>query len=267
MGAAANLKIATGYRSRMEEGPRDQTVLSLTTTQVDANTIRGTLSAIIPDSTQGWFAYCFYAYEDSTPGSNQMCINVVLVTDTRPQIFTSSDPSVQNGLNRFIVAEGQPLIVTVRAFKPPEDDFVVVSLNPEAAAAGAVLRQLTSGHNATYQFVYTASRDSVGQTIGGCITARGTAGDFRVVEENEICIQMEIRRCVYSVREAESLVSISQELGISWLQLWNYNKEGIKRPDFDLRQGDIINVGQLYEVDGGDSLYNIAERFSTSVEM
>eukprot|EP00960_Hanusia_phi_P032535 749908-Hanusia_phi.AAC.2 len=37
------------------------------------------------------------------------------------------------------------------------------------------------------------------------------------------------------------------------------------RPDIDLRTGDQVRVGQLYRVDSGDTLYNVADRFSSTV--
>ena len=62
-------------------------------------------------------------------------------------------------------------------------------------------------------------------------------------------------------------MSIAQSLGVSWLQVWNYNKEDLSRPDLDLAKGQALRVGQLYEVAKGDTMSNVASRFSTTVEM
>mmetsp|Transcript_30444 Transcript_30444/g.98108 ORF Transcript_30444/g.98108 Transcript_30444/m.98108 type:complete len:108 (-) Transcript_30444:158-481(-) len=74
-----------------------------------------------------------------------------------------------------------------------------------------------------------------------------------------------VKKCVWTVKTGESFISIAQSIGISWLQLWNFNKGNYSRPDIDLRTGDPVNVGQLYQVDNGDTLYNIADRFSSTV--
>jgi len=170
-----------------------------------------------------------------------------------------------NRPNHYSVAEGQELRVRIAAFKPPTDDTVTIAL--ASGPDGAELDVESVGNDAVSFLSFRPSRSLAGAALQACVTARGASGVYRTVEDAQVCVTIEVRRCVWTVQEAESLVSLSQELGVSWLQLWNFNKANISRPDFDLQTGQTVNVGQLYAVDRGDTLFNLAERFSTSIEM
>jgi len=63
----------------------------------------------------------------------------------------------------------------------------------------------------------------------------------------------------------ESLRSIAQQLGMTWLQLWAFNKDSLLKADVDLTVGSSLRVGQLYQVEEGDSLYALADRLGTTI--
>ena len=94
--------------------------------------------------------------------------------------------------------------------------------------------QISVGHNASSLFRYTPPRKYAGTTQAACFAARGAPGPLRVQEEAVTCLDIEIERCVWTIKEGESLLSMAQDLGMSWLQLWNYNKMTIRKPDQDL---------------------------------
>ncbi|EKX49657.1 hypothetical protein GUITHDRAFT_135834 [Guillardia theta CCMP2712] len=112
---------------------------------------------------------------------------------------------------------------------------------------------------------YEPPRTYAGADIEICINAQGASSAATLSKVNQFCITIMVKKCVWTVKTGESFISIAQSIGISWLQLWNFNKGNYSRPDIDLRTGDPVNVGQLYQVDNGDTLYNIADRFSSTV--
>jgi len=277
---ASNLMIVVGYKSRAEEGALNSTGMQFETTSASTTSISGQVRVpVVADWNEGWFAVCFYAaYQYEVPGSSPAemqtvgsgvhCVDVVFAVDTQPQVTLSADAMFADPLNRphyYSVAEGQELRVRIQAFKPPTDDEVRIEL--ASGPEDAVLESESTGNEAVSVLSFTPTREMAGATVRACVTARGAGGSFRVVEDAELCVNIDVRRCVWTVQEAESMVTLAQALGVSWLQLWNFNKATISRPDFDLQTGQVINVGQLYAVDRGDTLYNLAERFSTTMAM
>jgi len=251
---------------------------------------------LVPDWSQGWVAICFVSYLTSNPvvKSQMQCLDLVLSKDDTVQLSSSTPPEFvvasASGLplpNTYSMREGQTIALNVRAFKPPKDDVVTLRLSGdangdglldaiEAAAyynssalnpAGARLETVKGGHNATFRIHYQPPRQYAGNVVHLCFSAQGAPGKYRVISEAEKCVSIAVDRCVWTVRESENLVSVAQSLGISWLQVWNYNKQEISRPDLDLAKGQALKVGQLYQVAKGDTLANMAGRFSTSVDM
>jgi len=51
---------------------------------------------------------------------------------------------------------------------------------------------------------------------------------------------------------------------IGWLQLWNFNKAWLSRPDDGLSPGQAVQVGQLYTAVPGDSVTTLAATFATT---
>jgi len=273
---ATDLSIAVGFKSRAEDGATNTTGMSFVATSTSAGAVAGELLVpVVGVWNTGWFALCFYAYYQAPSGgamrtvaSAVTCVDVVFAVDAQPRLTLSADPMFADPLNRpnhYSVAEGQELRVRIAAFKPPTDDTVTIAL--ASGPDGAELDVESVGNDAVSFLSFRPSRSLAGAALQACVTARGASGVYRTVEDAQVCVTIEVRRCVWTVQEAESLVSLSQELGVSWLQLWNFNKANISRPDFDLQTGQTVNVGQLYAVDRGDTLFNLAERFSTSIEM
>uniref|UniRef100_A0A6U4VFF1 LysM domain-containing protein n=2 Tax=Hemiselmis andersenii TaxID=464988 RepID=A0A6U4VFF1_HEMAN len=229
----------------------------------------GTLTATLSVSPQlgyeGWMALCFSVeFQGLSNVSSMGCINMNVTQDAAPVISASAAQFQVSSLG-FRLREGQQLEALINGFKPAEEDNVTVVLRSDIEGAQS-FSPVSIGNNASSLFVYIPPRADSGRTNSVCFAARGADGPLRVQEEAVTCVSVEIERCVWTVREGESLLSLSHDLGISWLQLWNFNKRALRQPDKDLRTGDGIMVGQEYEVQRGDSLYNIATRFSTTVQ-
>ena len=85
----------------------------------------------------------------------------------------------------------------------------------------------------------------------------------------QVCIMLRVPKCLYRVKEGQTLLDIAELYGINWLQLWALNKD-ISRPEGHglpggIKAGDIVHVGQLVLVRRGDSLERIAARFGTTL--
>jgi len=214
---------------------------------------------------QGWAAVCFAAAIEGTHiASAQACVNVNNSADGQP-VLTAFNQEFQASGSLFRVREGQNLDVTLRGCKPVEGENITIS-QTNTVEGGNPLVPLTVGSNSSSLFRYVAPRSRAGSVVQACFRAEGAPDpETGSPGVSDVCIDVEIERCVWTVRGSESLLSISQELGVSWLQLWNYNKGSLRRPDLDLEQGSAVKVGQLYQVQLGDSLYNVAQRFSTTV--
>jgi len=304
-GAEGNVNIAVGYRSRMQDGVPNPTGVSWlvpATERINGKAV-GKVDYLVPDWAQGWVAVCFVSYltNDTSIKSPMECLDLVLQKDETTQLSTSTPDEFKVRTsageivpNSYTMREGQTLPLMVRAFKPPKDDEISLVLSgddnskngtsddidmldeKEAAKEynttrlppwGATLEVIKTGHNATFRISYVPPRGYTGVNVRLCFKARGAEGDYRTIADTQLCVSINIQRCVWTVRESENLVSISQSIGVSWLQVWNYNKEGLSRPDLDLNKGQSLKVGQLYQVAKGDTLFNLGGRFSTSVEM
>jgi len=250
----SDLTIVSGFR-----GPGS--TLSFTSGN---GSLAATLSVSPPLGYEGWTAMCFSVmFRGQYNASTQGCINMNISADAKP-IISATAPDFQVSAVGFRLREGQELRAIINGFKPAEEDNVTVFLRSELDGANSFV-PITSGNNASSLFTYTPPRAESGMTQQACFAARGSQGALRVQEEAVTCLSVEIERCVWTVKEGESLLTLAQDLGMSWLQLWNYNKGLLQQPDKDLKTGDGIKVGQPYQVQMGDSLYNIAERFSTTV--
>lgn len=291
--------ISVGYRSRMSEKGvtivGEENSIRVTMTQYD-NTTVAHVSYLVPDWVEGWIGLCFAAYKKSNPRiqSDLKCVDLVLLKNEVTQVYTMADKEFvqmsHDGVavpNSYTMREGQVLPLIVRAFKPPKDDFINLTISGDTnfdnvldlEEAGkyynkslqtpwnASLQIVEAGHNASFLVTYTPPRGYTGTNLRLCLKARGAEGRYRVVEDTELCVSIEVQRCVWTVQESENLVSIAQSIGVSWLQVWNYNKEDLSRPDLDLAKGQAVRVGQLYQVSKGDTLASIAGRFSTSLDM
>jgi len=251
----SRIDIASGFR-----GPGS----SYTLDQSNGSTVVTITYDPLPGYS-GWSLFCFQARDSVTLAtSSQACINLNITVDAKPFISARAS-TFQVSATGFRLREGQQLEAIVNGFKPADQDNVTIYLKTDLEGANS-FEQISVGHNASSLFQYTPPRKYAGTTQAACFAARGAPGPLRVQEEAVTCLDIEIERCVWTIKEGESLLSMAQDLGMSWLQLWNYNKMTIRKPDQDLLAGSGIRVGQLYSVQNGDSLYNIAERYSTSVE-
>jgi hypothetical protein len=266
-GSAGSLGFSVGYRSRFGDGAPSATGGLLTTV---ANGDSATLSVefLVPSWTLGWIAMCFSAYDKQHPhvASPPVCVDLYVTSDSAPTLSATAATEFVLTPTRFRVREGQPLRVHFNALIPPQDANVEITLEPLAGVEGIGIEPIVQGNNASSDLLFVPPRGMTGATVEACVRAVGQAGQYRVLESRRMCIEIEVQRCQWTVRESESMVTIAAQTGVSWLQLWNFNKGVVTRPDFDLRTGEAIKVGQLYEVDAGDTLSNIASRFSTSVE-
>mmetsp|Transcript_27556 Transcript_27556/g.69536 ORF Transcript_27556/g.69536 Transcript_27556/m.69536 type:complete len:630 (+) Transcript_27556:72-1961(+) len=252
---SAPLAVVSGFR-----GPGS----ALTYVQGNG-TVDARLSFSPPVGYEGWTAVCFSVeVQGATNVSTQACINLNVTQDAAP-VVSATAPQFQVSSLGFRLREGQQLEALINGFKPAEEDNVTVFLRSDLEGAKS-FQPVTVGNNASSLFIYVPPRSESGKTNSVCFGAKGAAGALRVQEEAVTCLSVQIERCVWTVREGESLLSLAHDLGISWLQLWNFNKRLLQQPDKDLKPGDGIMVGQGYQVQLGDSLYNIATRFSTTVK-
>jgi len=270
-GASGTVGFTVGYRSRFEDGAPSATGGVLTTVAAgDSATV--SVEYLVPSWTLGWVAMCFSAYDTANPSvsSSPVCINFLSTADSAPTLTATAASEFALGPTRFRVREGQELRVNFNALIPPLDANVQISLEPVHGLSGALVEGISiahriTGNNASSDLVFVPPRAMAGAHVEACVQAVGQAGEYRRLETRRMCVVIEVQRCQWTVQEAESMVTIAAETGVSWLQLWNFNKGVVTRPDFDLRSGESIKVGQLYEVDDGDTLSNIAARFSSSV--
>ena len=217
---------------------------------------------LVPDWAGGWVAVCFVTYVTTAPTlkSAMRCVDLVLMKNEVTQLTTSTEREfmvfTDSGLpvpNTFRVREGQLLPLTVRAFKPPKDDSISLSilgdiskdnlLDHEEAAAlyaaknmtglvphGVTLQMVQAGHNASFRVDYRPSRAMTGTSVEVCVVARGSAGAFRTLEDTQLCVSVVVDRCLWTVQESENLVSIAQSIGVSWLQVSNDNMAELAPP-------------------------------------
>ena len=265
-----NVSIAVGYRSRMRDVVRGSLAVgnetSMAMTLEDSATAGGHAVArieyLVPDWAGGWVAVCFVTYVTTAPTlkSAMRCVDLVLMKNEVTQLTTSTEREfmvfTDSGLpvpNTFRVREGQLLPLTVRAFKPPKDDSISLSilgdiskdnlLDHEEAAAlyaaknmtglvphGVTLQMVQAGHNASFRVDYRPSRAMTGTSVEVCVVARGSAGAFRTLEDTQLCVSVVVDRCLWTVQESENLVSIAQSIGVSWLQVSNDNMAELAPP-------------------------------------
>lgn len=181
----------------------------------------------------GWTVFCFAARNSITlVSSPPACINLNVTVDAQPLISARAE-TFQVSATGFRLREGQQLVAVVNGFKPADQDNVTVYLKSQLEGASS-FTPITIGHNASSLFTYVPPRKYAGSTQRACFAARGAPGPLRDEQEAVTCLSLEIERCVWTVRGGESLLSVAQDLGMSWLQLWNYNKMTIKKPDQDL---------------------------------
>jgi hypothetical protein len=93
-----------------------------------------------------------------------------------------------------------------------------------------------------------------------------------VVQKTRKCVNVVIERCRYTVQYEQQLQEIAAIYATDWITLWMVNRE-IQHPDYVLHpldpvlfQNQVVWTGHNYKVNIRDNLYDIAERFGTSVE-
>ena len=78
--------------------------------------------------------------------------------------------------------------------------------------------------------------------------------------ESEVCVTLEVKRCVYAVNFEQHLQEMASVYKTDWLNLYSMNPT-IKTPDRLLFEGQLVNIGHLYNVVPGDTVSKIAKVF------
>jgi len=91
-----------------------------------------------------------------------------------------------------------------------------------------------------------------------------SAEDGGGVQKRTRCISIVVRRCQYCVQEGESLLSIADEYGTHWTQLYSSNQAISTHPD-KVEPNTQVHLGPVYKVREGDTLMSIAARYGVSV--
>lgn len=263
------LRVTRGYAGSADFGMSDtlRRYISVAPLTTSGTSLQATAAVTVAAGLSGWAAMCFQASlggSDISYISSQMeCVDIIYSSRDEPTIRLEAT-QYQTGPSSFALRDGQTLTADLYAGLLAQDDVVTATLS--SPLEGALLAPLNTGTNvARYGFSFAPSRAQTGSTVQICFLVSGLQSFGGPASEGQSCIQVTVERCIWSVREEESMLSIALDLKISWLQLWNFNKR-IKRPDVELKPGMPINVGQLYTVQEGDTLTRIAAAFSTTVK-
>jgi hypothetical protein len=236
---------------------------------------------------QGVHIVCFEAVDENGNASVQRCIKIDIESDPAPYFLNEAMFE-----EKIVGHVGQLTTILVEADDKNCHDEVDIdiagqhpacdSYHEDSWPAGAeLMKQVAVGGEQktdacspqARKFQWNPAWDQGGWTGDICFKVTDSIGkskceDARVVQKTEKCIHIEIARCRYTVQYEQQLQEIAAIYATDWISLWMVNPE-IDHPDYVLHtvQDDLIVwTGHVYSVNIRDNLYDIAERFGTSVE-
>jgi len=220
-GSFPGLRVTTGYSGPVDYGMTDSLgrFVSISPVQGSGTSLSPVLSYRPPAGVQGWSSVCMQASlgggESTTYISSPVVCQDFLFVDTDVPTVTITADSYQVGASTFLLRDGQTLVGNVVASLIAQDDVVSAKIQP--AVTGATLTPVTTGSNvALYTLTYTPGRTDSGGAIAICIVAQGKTASDGTFSQGKTCLQVNVQRCVWSVREEESLITLAQDLKV-WM--------------------------------------------------
>jgi len=133
----------------------------------------------------------------------------------------------------------------------------------------AMIRDFTLPDDKAFQVKATYTWNP-GTTFGGynkqfCTTCgdKPPGNEFLHKDTVTRCYNLVVVKCKYVTSQGDTFASIAATFGMDELSVWAMNVEYTK---FDLVAGDQTWIGRMYRVEQGDTLYDLASAFGTSVE-
>jgi len=243
------------------------------------------LSWTVPQDTR-WRVVCMQAYNNGTQAyrdsqnrtlpvrSRQVCMDWSGSVDPAPQwlspvnwVNMSSESSEVRA-----VYMGEQMSLDLTAQDKNVMDVVSISASNLPSVGGLLsAQQQVGGSSRTVNRTFTFSPP---EKLGGlegkvCFAAADTLRGQGGGGKAELCLKYRVPKCLYRVKEGQTLLDIASLYGVNWLQLWALNKN-ISRPEGHglpggIKAGDVLHIGQLVLVKQRDSLERMAARFGTTL--
>uniref|UniRef100_A0A6U2FUY5 LysM domain-containing protein n=1 Tax=Hemiselmis andersenii TaxID=464988 RepID=A0A6U2FUY5_HEMAN len=113
------------------------------------------------------------------------------------------------------------------------------------------------GVSARFDWVPARGQEAFSYTV--CFHVKDTCG---ITAELVACRNISVEKCRICLHGGQTLQTVAAEYGTDYLSLYTANVN-VLNPD-GLAQGELVNTGVLYRVQGGDSMYSIATTFFSS---
>jgi len=229
---------------------------------------------------------CFEAVDENGNASVQRCIEIEIESDPAPHFLNKEmfDEKVVGHVGQLTTIKVEAddsnchdnVHIDVYGQHPACDNFHEGSwpegaeLMPQHPVGGE--QETTDCNPQAREFHWNPAWDQGGWTGEICFKVTDSAGTGKTCsnshQQTTICAHVEIARCRYTVQYEQQLQEIAAIYATDWISLWMVNPE-IDHPDYVLHtvaDDLILWTGHVYSVNIRDNLYDIAERFGTSVE-
>jgi len=226
---------------------------------------------------QGDHIVCFESVTADGLASTQHCVHYHVVSDPAPE-FTGDHSNTLyayiGGLTDYslVVTDGNcadsVTIVTDGSHPVCRDADSAWPAGASLGEQSAVPSEGDDCDSVQASLLWNPSWDQGGWRGTICAAGIDTAGGCNgagVAQKTSQCINVEVVRCEYVIQYEQQLQEIAAIYATDWITLWHHN-HALKHPDFEMYHAQHVYTGHVLRVNIRDTLYDIAERYGTSVK-